>query len=57
MKQGEFPHFRPTVTNLIGGVEELRELMKHCWEESPDDRPEFHEIKKTMHKVLVNNGM
>lgn len=57
VKDGEFPPFRPTVTQLITGVEEIRELMKQCWVENPDERPDFHEIKKIMHKVLVNNGM
>ena len=31
--------------------------MKQCWEESPDLRPDFHEIKKIMNKILTNNGM
>lgn len=57
VKDAEFPPFRPTVTQLITGVEEIRELMKQCWVENPDERPDFHEIKKIMHKVLVNNGM
>lgn len=54
---GEFPPFRPTVSELITGVEEIRELMKQCWEESPDLRPDFHEIKKIVNKILTNNGM
>ena len=53
----EFPPFRPTVSELITGVEEIRELMKQCWEESPDLRPDFHEIKKIVNKILTNNGM
>ncbi|XP_015762338.1 PREDICTED: speract receptor-like [Acropora digitifera] len=57
LKEGEFPPFRPTVTTLITGLEEIRELMKQCWVENTDERPDFHEIKKIMHKVLVNNGM
>ncbi|CAH3039755.1 unnamed protein product [Pocillopora meandrina] len=57
VKDGEFPPFRPTVTTLITGVEELRELMKQCWNDNSEERPDFHEIKKIMHKVLVNNGM
>ena len=57
VQNGEFPPFRPTVSELISGVEEMRELMKHCWEEHPDLRPDFHEIKKTMNKILTNNGM
>lgn len=57
VQTGEFPPFRPTVSELISGVEEMRELMKQCWEEHPDLRPDFHEIKKTMNKILANNGM
>ena len=57
VQNGEFPPFRPTVAELITGVEEIRELMKQCWEENPDLRPDFHEIKKIMNKILTNNGM
>ncbi|XP_020613215.1 atrial natriuretic peptide receptor 1-like isoform X2 [Orbicella faveolata] len=57
VQNGEFPPFRPTVSELITGVEEIRELMKQCWEESPDLRPDFHEIKKIVNKILTNNGM
>jgi len=53
----EIPPFRPTVVNLITGVEELRELMKSCWDEKPEARPDFHDIKKSMHRILSNNGM
>lgn len=53
----EIPPFRPTVINLISGVEELRELMKLCWEEKPEVRPDFHDIKKTMQRILSNSGM
>lgn len=55
--EAEIPPFRPTVVNLITGVEELRELMKLCWEEKPEARPDFHDIKKTMHRILSNSGM
>ncbi|XP_048576040.1 atrial natriuretic peptide receptor 1-like isoform X3 [Nematostella vectensis] len=57
VKEGEFPPFRPTVTKLIGGVEELQDLMKQCWTEDPEHRPDFHEIRKIMHKLLIQNGM
>ena len=53
----EIPPFRPTVTSLISGVEELRELMKLCWDEKPEARLDFHDIKKTMHRILSNSGM
>lgn len=55
--EAEIPPFRPTVVNLITGVEELRELMKLCWEEKPEARPDFHDIKKTMHRIVSNSGM
>lgn len=53
----EVPPFRPTEVALIRQVEELRELMKFCWEEKPEARPDFHEIKKTMQRILINSGM
>lgn len=53
----EMPPFRPTVVTLIPRVEELRELMKCCWDEKPETRPDFHDIKKTMHRILSNSGM
>ncbi|PFX31878.1 Atrial natriuretic peptide receptor 1 [Stylophora pistillata] len=55
--EAEIPPFRPTVVSLITGVEELRELMKSCWEEKPEARPDFYDIKKTMHRILSNSGM
>ncbi|XP_031575271.1 atrial natriuretic peptide receptor 1-like isoform X2 [Actinia tenebrosa] len=57
VQNAEFPPFRPTVPVLIAGVEELRELMKQCWQEDPDLRPDFNEIRKIMNKILINNGM
>ena len=53
----EVPPFRPTVTTLIPRVEELRELMKTCWEEKPEVRPDFHDIKKSMQRILNNSSM
>lgn len=53
----EVPPFRPTVTTLIPWVEELRELMKTCWEEKPEVRPDFHDIKKSMQRILNNSGI
>ncbi|XP_031556269.1 atrial natriuretic peptide receptor 2-like isoform X2 [Actinia tenebrosa] len=57
VKEREYPPFRPIVTKLIGGVEELRELMTQCWEEEPETRPDFPDIKKIMHRLLIQNGM
>ena len=57
VQSGEFPPFRPTVSELITKVEELRELMKQCWVENPDLRPDFQEIRKIVNKMLTNKGM
>ena len=51
------PPFRPTQVALISRVEELRELMKYCWDEKPEARPDFHDIKKIMQKILSSSGM
>ena len=57
VQSGEIPPFRPTVSELITKVEELREVMKQCWMENPDLRPDFQEIKKIVNKMLTNKGM
>ena len=53
----EIPPFRPTVAQLIPRLEELRELMKWCWDEKPETRPDLHDIKKTMQRIVNNSGM
>ncbi|PFX31873.1 atrial natriuretic peptide receptor 1-like [Stylophora pistillata] len=53
----EVPIFRPTVHNFIEEMEELRDLMKNCWEEDPDSRPDFTEIKKRINRILVAKGI
>ena len=57
VQSGEIPPFRPTVSELITKVEELRELMKQCWVENPELRPDFQEIRKIVNKMLTNKGM
>jgi len=57
VRAGEFPPFRPVVSTLICGAEELRDLMKQCWQEDPLDRPDFSEIKKTINKIVISSGM
>ncbi|XP_031556270.1 atrial natriuretic peptide receptor 1-like [Actinia tenebrosa] len=57
VRAGEFPPFRPVVPNLISGAEELRDMMKQCWQEEPNDRPDFNEIKKSINKIVVSSGM
>ena len=53
----EVPVFRPHVPNFIPDLVELKDLMKICWEEDPDNRPDFSEIKKRIHKTVVTKGM
>ena len=53
----EVPVFRPHVPNFIPDLVELKDLMKICWDENPDDRPDFSEIKKRIHKTIVTKGM
>lgn len=57
VQEAQVPIFRPTVLNIIEELEELRDLMKHCWEEDPDSRPDFTEIKRIMNRILVTKGM
>ena len=57
VKDAEVPIFRPTVVNIIEELHELRDLMKTCWEEDPDSRPDFPEIKRRINKILVTKGM
>ena len=57
VKSGNCPPFRPAVTEVITGVAQLSEVMKQCWVENPEDRHDFQELKKIMHKVLISNGM
>ena len=57
VKEGEVPPYRPIVTQFITEVGELHDLMKLCWAEDPDKRPDFHEIKKIVFKSLSIHGM
>ena len=51
------PAFRPTGTRLIPELDKLYDLMKKCWSESPECRPDFQEIKKTMQIMQTGKGM
>lgn len=53
----EEPVFRPYVSNFIQELDELRDLMKVCWEEDPDNRPDFVEIKRRIHRAIITKGM
>ena len=59
VKNLEEPPFRPTVPNRIekDKNEELYKLMKDCWVEEPNIRPDFNEISKSVHKMVANQGM
>jgi len=45
------------VLNIIEELDDLRDLMKTCWEEDPDFRPDFPEIKRRINRILVTGGM
>ena len=44
------PPFRPPLTANVAR-EDLHLLMKMCWNENPDERPEFWEIRKLLKKL------
>jgi len=53
----ECPPFRPAVPHLIEKVEGLRDLMKRCWLEEPDDRPSVFDIRKEIESMMRHNGL
>ena len=55
VKAMECPPYRPVVTNTISKIEELSDLMRECWADIPQERPTFNELKKRVHKLLINN--
>ncbi|XP_065065708.1 uncharacterized protein LOC135691687 [Rhopilema esculentum] len=57
VKFTECPPFRPPVPYLIEKVEGLRDLMKRCWCEEPDDRPSIVEIRKEIENMMAHNGL
>lgn len=44
VKSGERPSFRPSA-NVGCHMEELGQLMQHCWAEDVLERPDFNQIK------------
>jgi Protein tyrosine and serine/threonine kinase len=44
------PIFRPDLSRMqINDVsDEFKTLMRHCWSEQPNERPDFDEISKTI---------
>ncbi|XP_057310998.1 atrial natriuretic peptide receptor 1-like isoform X2 [Hydractinia symbiolongicarpus] len=57
VKKVENPPFRPHVPQLIENAEQLRDLMKRCWDENADERPAFPEIRKEIENLMKQNGL
>ena len=57
VRNRENPPFRPTVCELIDKAEGLRDLMKNCWMENPDERPTFQAIRKNIEVMMKDNKM
>ena len=57
VKFPECPPFRPPVPYLIEKVEALRDLMKRCWAEDPDDRPSIFDVRKEIESMMRHNGL
>ncbi|XP_051626980.1 atrial natriuretic peptide receptor 1 isoform X1 [Manacus candei] len=49
VKSGERPSFRPSA-NVGCHMEELGQLMQHCWAEDALERPDFNQIKVQLRK-------
>ena len=47
---GTNPPFRPPLTANVTN-EDLHFIMKLCWKEDPEDRPDFLEIRKMLRKL------
>ena len=54
---GEHPPFRPVVTTRVDKAESLFDLMKLCWVESPEARPDFGEIKYKVECAMIKSGL
>uniref|UniRef100_A0A8C0G5R2 Guanylate cyclase n=1 Tax=Chelonoidis abingdonii TaxID=106734 RepID=A0A8C0G5R2_CHEAB len=55
VKSGECPYFRPSV-NVACHIEELGQLMQHCWAEDVLERPDFNQIKILLRKFNRENS-
>ncbi|TFJ97774.1 cyclin-dependent kinase 16 [Platysternon megacephalum] len=55
VKSGERPYFRPSV-NVACHIEELGQLMQHCWAEDVLERPDFNQIKILLRKFNRENS-
>jgi len=47
---GTIPHFRPPLTTNVAN-DDLHLVMKMCWREIPEERPDFWEIRKLLKKL------
>ena len=57
VKARSVPPFRPVVQDLLDGAEGLRDVMKKCWSENPEERPHFSELKKDVEVMMKANGL
>lgn len=57
VKRRSTPAFRPVVPELVDGAEGLRDVMKRCWAENPEERPQFSELRKDVEVMMKNNGL
>lgn len=48
----EEPSFRPKLSNVLDSVNlpGIKELAEKCWNECPEARPDFEEIRKQVRK-------
>ena len=51
------PPFRPAVSDLLDGAEGLRDCMKRCWAENPEERTRFAELRKDVEIMMKENGL
>jgi len=47
---GTIPHFRPPLPINVAN-DDLHLVMKMCWREIPEERPDFWEIRKLLKKL------
>lgn len=51
------PPYRPIVQQLLDGAEGLRDVMKKCWNENPDERPSFSDLCKDVESMMKANNL
>uniref|UniRef100_F6SW71 Guanylate cyclase n=1 Tax=Ciona intestinalis TaxID=7719 RepID=F6SW71_CIOIN len=54
VRNGFRPYFRP-VTDTSTLTEDLCSLMQRCWDEDPNERPDFNQTKKIIEKFNKDN--